>query len=75
MNTFTPHAPIAQEIADKMVFRRFKVKESSFFKSDLTDPPTQIFDRIFWKMLIWVLPALIFQWFLYQDHVLSQIIL
>ena len=36
-------APVAQKIADEVVFDVSKVKESSFFKSDLTDPP-QIFD-------------------------------
>ena len=34
---------VAQKIADDVVFDVSKVKESSFFKSDLTDPP-QIFD-------------------------------
>ena len=36
---FNPQAPVAQKISDEVVFRRFKGKESSFFKSDLTDPP------------------------------------
>ena len=58
-----------------MVFRRFQgIGVEFFFKSDLTDP-SQIFDAIFWKMPNQALPALIFQWVLYQDHILSQMIL
>ena len=38
-----PQAPVAQEIADAVVFRRFRGEGVEFFKSDLTDPP-QIFD-------------------------------
>ena len=33
-----PHTPVAQKIADEVVFDVSKVKESSFFKSDLTNP-------------------------------------
>ena len=36
-------APVAQKIADEVVFRRFQGERVEFFKSDLTDPP-QIFD-------------------------------
>ena len=36
--------PVAQKVADEVVFRRFQGEEVEFFlKSDLTDPP-QIFD-------------------------------
>ena len=31
--------------------------------------------RIFWKIPILALPDFIFQWVLYQDHVLSQMVL
>ena len=34
---FNPQAPIAQKIADELVFRRFQGEGSSFSKSDLTD--------------------------------------
>ena len=44
-----PQAPIAQKIADEVVFRRFQGEEVEFFfKSDLTDPP-QIFDACLLK--------------------------
>ena len=43
MLQFNPHTPVAQIVADEVVFDVSKVKESIFFKSDLTDPP-QIFD-------------------------------
>ena len=38
-----PHTPVAKKVADEVVFDVFKVEESSFFKSDLTDSPL-IFD-------------------------------
>ena len=38
-----PLAPVAQKIADEVVFRRFQGEGVEFFKSDLTDSP-QIFD-------------------------------
>ena len=38
-----PQAPVAQKIPDEVVFDVSNVKESSFFKPDLTDPP-QNFD-------------------------------
>ena len=39
-----PQAPVAQKIADEVVFQRFQGEGVEFFfKSDLTDPP-QIFD-------------------------------
>ena len=40
---FNPQAPVAQKIADEVVFRRFQGEDVEFFLSDLTDPP-QIFD-------------------------------
>ena len=40
-----PRAPVAQKIADEMVFRRFQGEGVEFFfKSDLIDPPPQIFE-------------------------------
>ena len=41
---FNPQAPVAQKIADEVVFDVSKVKESIFLKSDLTDPPPQNLD-------------------------------
>ena len=38
VNLFNPQAPVAQKSADEVVFDVSKVKESSFLKSDLTDP-------------------------------------
>ena len=46
LSYFNPQAPVAQKIADEVVFDVSKVKESSFSQSDLTDPP-QIFDAYF----------------------------
>ena len=34
-----PQAPVAQKMRMRWFFDVSKVKESSFFKSDLTDPP------------------------------------
>ena len=34
MNTFNPHASVAQKIADEMVFRRFQGEGVEFFTSD-----------------------------------------
>ena len=49
---FNPQAPVAQKIADVVVFRRFHGEEVEFFfKSDLTDP-LRFFIRIFLKMPI-----------------------
>ena len=36
--------PVAQKVTDNVVFDVSKVKESIFFKSDITDPPPQILD-------------------------------
>ena len=42
--SLNPQAPVAQKIADEVVFRRFQGEGVEFFfKSDLTDSP-QIFD-------------------------------
>ena len=40
--TVNPHTPVAQKIADEMVFDVSKVKESSFFliRTSLTPPPS-----------------------------------
>ena len=38
---FNPQAPVAQKIADEMVFRHFQGEGVELFlKSDLTDPPS-----------------------------------
>ena len=50
------------------------MKESSFFKSDLTDP-LRFLMRIFWEIPLYALTAFIFQWVLYQDHFLSRMVL
>ena len=46
-----PQAPVAQKIADEVVFRRFKGERAEFFFSDLTDP-LRFLMRIFWKLPI-----------------------
>ena len=70
-----PQAPVAQKSADEVVFRRFQGEGVEFYSSDLTEPPLRFLMRIFWKIPIYALPDFIFQWVLYQDHVLSQMIL
>ena len=41
-----PRTPVAQKVADEVVFRRFEGEGVEFFfKSDLIDPP-QIFDAL-----------------------------
>ena len=65
--------PLRRKLRRRWFFDISKVKESSFVKSDLTDP-LRFLMRIFWKVPIQVLPDFIFQWVLYQDH-LSQMIL
>ena len=71
----TPQAPVAQKLWMRWFFDISKVKESSFFKSDLTDHPLRFLMRIFWKIPIQALPNFMFQWVLGQDHVLSQMVL
>ena len=39
-----PQAPVAQKVADEVVFRRFQGEGVEFLKSDLTDPLLEIFD-------------------------------
>ena len=46
-----PHTPVAQKIADEVVFQRFQGEGVEFFKSDLTDP-LRFLMRIFWKIQI-----------------------
>ena len=54
--------PLPRKLRMKWFFDVFKVKESSFFKSDLTDP-SQIFDTHFLENSDLSLPDFIFQWF------------
>jgi len=59
---FKSQTPVAQEIADEVVSRRFQGEGVEFFfKSDVTDPP-QIFDTHHLENT------------LYQDHFLSQLV-
>ena len=75
---FYPNLTLTRPLRRKLRMRWFfdvsKVKESSFFKSDLTDPH-QIFDAHLLENTNLTLPAFIFQWVLYQDNVLSQMVL
>ena len=50
------------------------MKKSSFFKADLTDP-SQIFDAHLLEYTDLSPSRFHFQWVLYQDHVLSQMVL
>ena len=42
MNHFslTLTRPLRRKVADEFVFRRFQGRDDFFFKSDLTDPPS-----------------------------------
>ena len=62
--SINPQAPVAQKIADEV---------ASLNRTSLT--PIRFWMRIFWKLPIKALPDFIFQWILYQDHILSQMVL
>ena len=64
------------ENADEVIFRHFQGEGVEFFfnRTSLT-PLLRFLMRIFWKIPLLALPDLIFQWVLYQDHVLSQMVL
>ena len=66
-----PQAPVAQKTADEVVFRHFQGEGVDFFK--LT--PHQIFDAHLLVDTDLGPSRFHFQWFLYQDHVLSQMVL
>ena len=51
------------------------VKESSVFKSNLTDPPHQIFDAHLLENTDLSPSRFHFQCILYKDHILSQMVL
>ena len=68
LSTLTLRRPLRRKLRMRWFFDVSMVKESSFFKSDLTDPPPQIFYAHLWKIQIEALPDFIFQWVLYQDH-------
>ena len=44
--------PLRKNLQMRWFFDVFKVKESSFFKSNLTDPPLRFLMLIFWKIPI-----------------------
>ena len=69
-----PHTPVAQIVAYEIVFQRFQGEEVEFFKSDLTDP-LRFLMRIFWKIPIKPFQLSFLSGFLYQDHVLSHMVL
>ena len=66
--------PLRRKIRMRWFFDVSKVKESSFFKSDLTNHPAQI-DAHLLENTNLNFPDFIFQWVLYRDHVLSQMVL
>ena len=52
-DSLNPQAPVAQKVADEVVFRRFGGEGVEFYKSDLTaPPPLRFLMRIFWKISI-----------------------
>ena len=51
-----PQAPVAQKVANEVVFRRFQGEGVEFFAD-----PLRFLMSIFWKVPILALPALIFQ--------------
>ena len=69
-----PQAPFAQKIAHEVVFRHFQ-GEGRLFLNRTSLTPMKSLMRIFWKLPISAFPDFIFQWVLYQDHVLSQMVL
>ena len=70
----TLRRPLRRKFRMRRFFDVSKVKESSFFKSDLTDPP-QIFDAHLLETTDLSPSRFHFQWVLGQDHVLSQMVL
>ena len=56
-SALNPHTPVAQNVADEVVFRRFQGEGVGFFK--IGPPPLRFLMRIFWKILIEALPAFI----------------
>ena len=72
---FKPQAPVAQKMRMRWFFDVSKVKESSFLKSDLTAPPPQIFVAHLLENTDLSPSIFHFQWVLYKDHILSQMVL
>ena len=70
----TLRRPLRRKLWMRWFFDVSKVKESSFLKSDLTDPH-QIFDAHLLETTDLSPSRFHFQWVLYQDHVLSQMVL
>ena len=63
LSIFNSQAPVAQKVADEVVFRRFQGEGVEFFnRTSLI--PLRFLMRIFWKIPILALPAFIFQWVL-----------
>ena len=44
---FNPHTPVAQKVADEVVFARAQVKESNFFKIEPHSPPEIFYAHFF----------------------------
>ena len=69
-----PQAPVAQKIADEVVFRRFQGEGVEFFLNRTSRTPIRFYAYLLENTDL--SPSrLHFQWFLYQDHVLSQMVL
>ena len=66
-------ASLRRKLRMRWFFDVSKVRESNFFKSDLTDPPSHFRCTFFGPIL--ALPAFIFQWIFISRSVLSQMVL
>ena len=71
---FTLRRPLRKKIADEVVFRRFQGEGVEFFKIGPHQPP-QFFDAHLLENTDLSPSRFHFQWVLYQDHVLSQMVL
>ena len=70
----TLRRPLRRKLRTRWFYDISKVKvEFCLNRTSLT--PIKSLMRIFWKLPISAFPDFIFQWVLYQDHVLSQMVL
>ena len=49
---FNPHTPVAEKVADEVVFRRFQSEGVEFFFNRTSLTPLRFLMRIFWKIPI-----------------------
>ena len=76
LKSLNPYTPVAQQVADEVVFTsRFQGEGVEFFFNRTSLTSLRFLMSIFWKIPIWAFPAFILLWVLYQDHLLSQMVL